>query len=106
MRSRSRARQRRRGGRWRRPADGCDAIYLSLDIDVVDSGFASGTGDVIIGGLTPAELLALMLELSQHNKIGAMDVVEVAPDLDIRGRSQRLAAEAIIELIAPRVFSG
>lgn len=86
--------------------DGCDAVYLSLDIDVVDSGFASGTGDVIIGGLTPAELLALMLEHSRYDKIGAMDVVEVAPDLDIRGRSQRLAAEAIIELIAPRVFGG
>ena len=86
--------------------EGCDSIYVSLDIDVVDSGFASGTGDVIIGGLTPAELLALMLELSQSSAIGAMDVVEVAPDLDIRGRSQRLAAEAIIELIAPRVFAG
>jgi agmatinase len=86
--------------------NGCDSIYVSLDIDVVDSGFASGTGDVIIGGLTPAELLGLMLELSQSTKIGALDVVEVAPNLDIRGRSQRLAAEAIIELIAPKVFAG
>ena len=85
---------------------GCDSIYLSLDIDVVDSGFASGTGDVIIGGLTPAELLSLSLELSMSDKIGAIDVVEVAPDLDIRGRSQSLAAQAIIELIAPKVFAG
>lgn len=83
-----------------------DAIYLSLDVDVVDSGYASGTGDIIIGGLTPAELLALMLEFSKSNKIGALDVVEVAPSLDIRGRTQRLAAEAIIELIAPKVFAG
>ena len=86
--------------------NGCDSIYLSLDIDVVDSGFASGTGDVIIGGLTPAELLSLSLELSASDKIGAIDVVEVAPNLDIRGRSQSLAAQAIIELIAPRVFAG
>ena len=86
--------------------NGCDAIYLSLDIDVVDSGFASGTGDVIIGGLTPAELLALMLDLSKSDKIKALDVVEVAPNLDIRGRSERLAAEAVIELIAPKVFAG
>ena len=72
----------------------------------MDSGFASGTGDVIIGGLTPAELLSLSLELSASDKIGAIDVVEVAPNLDIRGRSQSLAAQAIIELIAPRVFAG
>ena len=86
-------------------AGGCDAIYLSLDVDVVDSGFASGTGDIIIGGLTPAELLGLMLEFSSSDKIRAMDVVEVAPGLDIRGRTERLAAESIIELIAPKVFA-
>jgi agmatinase len=85
--------------------DGCDAIYVSLDIDVVDGGYASGTGELSIGGLTPIELLDLMRELSKSNKIGALDVVEVAPELDVRGRSERLAAEAIIELIAPMVFS-
>ena len=84
--------------------NGCDAIYLSLDVDVVDSGFASGTGDIIIGGLRPAELLELMLVFSSSDKIKALDVVEVAPGLDIRGRTQRLAAEAIIELVAPKVF--
>ncbi|HEV8308962.1 MAG TPA: arginase family protein [Methylomirabilota bacterium] len=83
---------------------GCEAVYLSLDIDVVDSGYASGTGDVLVGGLTPAEVLALMRELSHAGHIAALDVVEVAPGLDQRGRSERLAAEAIVELIAPRVF--
>ena len=82
----------------------CDAVYLSLDIDVVDSGYASGTGDIVIGGLTPAELLALMREFSEAPNIRALDVVEVAPSLDIRGRSERLAAEAVIEFIAPKVF--
>ena len=65
---------RRRRPRGRRPATvaralatagaGCDAVYVSLDADVVDSGYASGTGDVMVGGLTPAEVLALMRELS------------------------------------------
>ncbi len=84
---------------------GCDAVYVSLDIDVVDSGYASGTGEVLVGGLTPADTLTLMRELSRAKQIIASDVVEVAPNLDQRGRSERLAAEAIIELIAPRVFS-
>jgi agmatinase len=83
---------------------GADIIYLSLDVDVVDSGYASGTGEVVIGGLKPIEVLSLMRELSKSDAIGAMDVVEVAPSLDVRGRTERLAAEAIIELIAPKVF--
>jgi len=85
---------------------GSDGVYVSLDVDVVDSGYASGTGDVLVGGLTPAEVLALMRELSTSRSIVALDAVEVAPGLDQRGRSERLAAEAIIELVAPRVFAG
>ena len=84
--------------------DGCDSVYISLDVDVVDSGYASGTGEIIIGGLTPAELLALMAGFSRSETVGALDVVEVAPNLDVRGRTERLAAEAIAELVAPRVF--
>jgi agmatinase len=85
-------------------AAGCDGVYVSLDADVVDSGYASGTGDVLVGGLTPAEVLALMREMSMARAIVGLDVVEVAPGLDQRGRSERLAAEAIVELVAPRAF--
>ena len=85
--------------------DGCEAVYISLDVDVVDSGHASGTGDITIGGLTPAEVLSLMVAFSESEKVGALDVVEVAPSLDPRGRTQRLSAQAIVELIAPRVFA-
>ncbi len=82
----------------------CDSVYLSLDISVVDSGYASGTADVVVGGLTPRDLLALARELSEFPRIAALDVVEVAPGLDVRGRSERLAAQAIIELMAHPVF--
>ena len=84
--------------------DGCNAIYVSLDIGVVDSGYASGTADIVVGGVVPRDLLALMRALSASSEIAALDVVEVAPGLDVRGRSERLAAQCIIELIAPRVF--
>ncbi len=84
--------------------DGCNAIYVSLDIGVVDSGYASGTADIVVGGVVPRDLLALMRALSASSEIAALDVVEVAPGLDVRGRSERLAAQCIIELIAPRAF--
>lgn len=84
--------------------DGCNAVYVSLDIGVVDSGYASGTADIVVGGVIPRDLLSLMRELSVSPKVSALDVVEVAPGLDVRGRSERLAAQSIIELIAPRAF--
>src|SRR5205814_8433291 len=34
-----------------------EAIFLSLDIDVVDPGYAPGTGSPEPGGLTPREML-------------------------------------------------
>jgi agmatinase len=83
---------------------GCDSIYISLDIGVVDSGYAPGRGDVVVGGLMPEELLELIRAL-QDPKVGALDLVEVAPPLDPAGRTTRLAAEAAIELIAPKVFA-
>lgn len=84
--------------------DGCNSIYVSLDISVVDSGYASGASDIVVGGVVPRDLLALMRALSASSRVAALDVVEVAPGLDVRGRSERLAAQCIIELIAPRAF--
>ena len=83
---------------------GCDSIYMSLDIGVVDSGYAPGRGDVVVGGLVPEELLELMRAL-RDPKVGALDLVEVAPPIDPAGRTTRLAAEEAIELIAPKVFA-
>ena len=41
-----------------RAGDGCDWLYLSVDIDVLDPGFAPGTGTPEPGGMNPADLLA------------------------------------------------
>jgi agmatinase len=83
--------------------DGTDAIYLSLDIDVVDALFAPGTGAVVWGGLRPADLLAAMDLIGAAN-IRAMDLVEVAPNLDPTDATARLASLAVIRLVAPRLF--
>ena len=37
--------------------DGCDGVFLSVDIDVVDPGMAPGTGTPDPGGMTSRELL-------------------------------------------------
>ncbi len=85
-------------------SNGTDAIYVSLDIDVVNGGASPGTGSVVTDGLSPAELFRAMRLLAQSGRVGALDVTEVAPSLDPSGRTIQIAASAIIELISPRVF--
>lgn len=60
---------------------GCKAVYLSLDIDVLDCAFCPGTGTPDFGGLLPRELLRL-LRLVTNEGICGMDCVEVNPAYD------------------------
>lgn len=56
-------------------------VYISIDIDVLDPGFAPGTGTPEAGGLTSRELLAMVRGFAGANVVGA-DVVEVSPPYD------------------------
>ncbi|HWQ78746.1 MAG TPA: agmatinase [Anaerovoracaceae bacterium] len=59
-----------------------DAVYFTLDIDVVDPAFAPGTGTPEAGGLTSREILELTKLLLGNLPVKAMDIVEVSPPLD------------------------
>lgn len=59
-----------------------DAVYISLDIDVLDPAFAPGTGTPEAGGLSSRELIEIMKELLTRLPIAGMDLVEVSPPLD------------------------
>ena len=83
--------------------DGCDYIYVSLDIDCIDTGYAPGTGGVVIGSVTPLMYLQVIEELSKY-PILSFDLTEVTPRLDYTGRTPRMAAEAVLKFIAPKVF--
>jgi len=56
-------------------------VYISIDIDVLDPGFAPGTGTPEAGGLTSRELLAFVRGFDGANVVGG-DVVEVSPPYD------------------------
>lgn len=58
-----------------------DAVYITVDIDVLDPAFAAGTGTPQFGGLYSRQVLDIMESLFTLNVIG-MDIVEVAPPLD------------------------
>ncbi|MGL4483963.1 MAG: agmatinase [Anaerovoracaceae bacterium] len=69
-------------------------VYLTVDIDCLDPGFAPGTGTPKFGGLTPRQLLKLLRGIFDLPIIG-FDLVEVAPNLD-SGRIAQYAAQRII----------
>jgi agmatinase len=79
-------------------------VYLTFDIDGVDPAFAPGTGTPVPGGLSSREALALVRGLYGTRLVG-MDLVEVAPPLDISDLTSHLAAHLLYEglaLVAPR----
>jgi agmatinase len=90
--------------------DGPDAVYLSIDIDVLDPGTAPGTGTPEPGGLLPRELLRAVRRIVGSVELAGMDVVEVSPPYDhaevTAMAANRCALEAIGALAAKRRAGG
>lgn len=72
-------------------------VYITLDIDCLDPGFAAGTGTPQFGGLYSRQLLELLEILFEKLNIIAFDVVEVAPSLDPSLTSMFAARRIITE---------
>jgi agmatinase len=80
--------------------EGCDALYLSVDIDVLDPGFAPGTGTPEPGGMTPADLLRAVRQIALDTNVVALDVVEVAPPYDWADQTVNNAHRVVMEFLA------
>ena len=76
---------------------GNNALYLSIDIDVLDQSFAHGNGTPEIAGMTTREIVNVIRGLSGMNLISA-DVVEVAPAYDHAEVTSLAAATIVYEL--------
>ena len=84
--------------------DDCDTVYVTLCIDVNDRTFAPGTGNAVAtGGLVPSQFLDLMKGIREC-RMGAVDLVEVAPNLDPTGRTASLAASALMAILSDKLF--
>ena len=74
-------------------------VYLSFDIDAIDPAFAPGTGTPVWGGLSTAQIAALLRGLAGINLIGG-DVVEVSSPFDHAGITALAGAHVAYDLIA------
>jgi agmatinase len=74
--------------------------YLTLDVDAFDPAVAPGTGFAEPGGLTFADVTALVRALARRLRLRGMDLVEVNPYLDASRRTAVLAARTILEALS------
>jgi agmatinase len=84
--------------------DGPDAIYLSVDIDVVDPGMAPGTGTPESGGMLARELLRAIRQIVRDVDLVGMDVVEVSPPYDQGEVTAILAHRCVLEAISSLAY--
>ena len=80
--------------------DGAEHLYLSVDIDVLDPGFAPGTGTPEPGGMNPADLLRIVRSIAMRTNLIAMDVVEVSPPHDWADQTVNNAHRVVYEALA------
>src|SRR5690554_6255423 len=73
----------------------CDEIYISFDVDSLDSSISRGTGTPVRNGLREKEAEDLIASLIQHHKIGCFEITEVNPTLD----SENLMAEIAFTIL-------
>lgn len=82
-----------------------DAVYLSFDIDVVDPGYAPGTGTPEPGGMSPREALKAVRRVAREGLVG-IDLVEIAPPYDVADVTSQLGARIIMDSLATLVANG
>ncbi|MFX1487708.1 MAG: arginase family protein [Promethearchaeota archaeon] len=76
-------------------------LYVSIDIDALDPSIAPGTGYAIPGGFTYREMWKILKETAANFNIIGFDLVEVAPNLDLKNKMTCiLAAKLIVEFIS------
>lgn len=73
-------------------------VYLTIDLDVLDTSVFPGTGTPEAGGVTFKELIGAILSLKGLNIVG-MDINELSPMLDSSGASTAVALKVMRELM-------
>jgi arginase len=82
----------------------CDGVlHLSFDVDFLDPSLAPGVGTTVPGGATYREAHLVMEMLHDSGLVRSVDIVELNPFLDERGRTARTAVELIGSLFGQQI---
>lgn len=79
-------------------------LHVSFDVDFLDPDVAPGVGTTVPGGATYREAHLAMEMLSDSGLVSSLDLVELNPFLDDRGKSARVLVELTASLFGRRIF--
>jgi arginase len=79
-------------------------LHVSLDVDFLDPDVAPGVGTTVPGGATFREAHLVMEMLCDSGLVTSLDLVELNPFLDDRGKSARIMVELTASLFGRRIF--
>ena len=74
----------------------CTHIYISFDVDSMDSNVSRGTGTPVKSGLYESEAFQLMTGLVRNPKVCCIEITEVNPTLD---NKKNMMAEVALEIL-------
>jgi guanidinobutyrase len=84
---------------------GTDGLYLSFDVDSMDSAHAAATCCPTPGGLTSREAIELVRGVARGGLLG-VDIVETAPSLEATAATSLIAGRIAIEAMAHHAGAG
>lgn len=87
-----------------RVTDANGLLHVSLDVDFLDPGIAPGVGTTVPGGATFREAHLIMEMLHDTGLVSSVDLVELNPFLDDRGRTAILMVDLLASLMGRRVL--
>lgn len=73
----------------------CDYIYLTYDVDCIDSSVSKGTGTPVPNGLFEDEIERLLLTFMQEQKLCCFEITEVNPTLDSENKMAEIAFQLL-----------
>jgi arginase len=79
-------------------------LHVSLDVDFLDPSIAPAVGTTVPGGATFREAHLVMEMLSDSGLVSSLDLVELNPFLDERGRTATLMVDLAASLMGRRIM--
>ncbi len=79
-------------------------LHVSLDVDFLDPMFAPAVGTTVPGGATEREAHLVMEMLHDWGLMSSLDLVELNPFLDERGRTAKLMVDLAASSLGRRIF--
>ncbi|WP_299692450.1 arginase [uncultured Tateyamaria sp.] len=83
-------------------ADGM--LHVSLDVDFLDPSIAPAVGTTVPGGATLREAHLVMEMICDSGRLTSLDLVELNPFLDERGRTAQVMVDLVASAFGRRVF--